>query len=396
MRVNLQQYKNETIQELHDILAYWMRYTKDEINGGFYGKVDEANIPYTESPKGVVLNSRILWAFSAAFNQTKNNEYLFFAERAYQYIINHFFDKEFGGVFWSIDYKGKILNSRKQIYGLSFCMYGLTEYYKAINKQEILDQAINIFHCIEQHAYDNERKGYYEAFGRNWQPEQDLRLSEKDANEKKTMNTHLHIIEAYANLYEVWPDEFLKKQIENLLEVFSNYIINKKNNHHILFFDEAWNAKSEMISYGHDIESSWLLQHCAEKINNNEWIDATKKFAVNIATASQEGLDNDGGLWYEYNPSSNHLIKEKHWWPQGEAMVGFLNAYEINNDEKFLQQSLQSWDFIKKYIKDNKNGEWFWGIHEDYSLMKNQDKAGFWKCPYHNTRACLEVMKRIK
>ena len=372
-----------------------MHYTKDETNGGFYGKVDNTNIPDNTAAKGIVLNSRILWSFSAAFNYTRNTEYLLFTARAYEFINKHFIDKKFGGVFWSVDYKGEILNGRKQMYGLSFCIYGLAEYYKAVNKIEILDLAVSIFRSIEEHAYDNERKGYYEAFAQNWLPERDVRLSEKDANQKKTMNTHLHIIEAYANLYEVWPDDFLKKQIENLLEVFSMYIINKKNNHSILFFDEEWNTKSETISYGHDIEAAWLLQQCAEKINNNKWIDAMKKNAVDMAIASQEGLDNNGGLWYEFEPSSNRLIKEKHWWPQAEAMVGFLNAYQINNDEKFLHHSLQSWQFIKKYIKDNKNGEWFWGIHEDYSLMQNQDKAGFWKCPYHNTRACLEVIKRI-
>jgi cellobiose epimerase len=395
VKVNLQVYKDEVTQELHDILAYWMHYMPDEINGGFFGKLDSVNQVHKEAPKGIVLNSRILWSFSAGYNQTKNNKYLIIAKRAYEYITDYFIDKEFGGVYWSVDYSGAMLNGRKQVYGISFCLYGLSEYYKAIKKKEILDHAVNLFHLIEKHAYDTVRKGYYEAFSRDWHLEKDLRLSEKDANEKKTMNTHLHIIEAYANLYEVWPDHFLKKQIENLLEVFVQHIIDNKSGHLILFFDEEWKNKSQIISYGHDIEAAWLLQESAEKVHNTEWVETMKKMAVKITTAAQEGADKDGGLWYEYNAASNHLIKEKHWWPQAEAMIGFLNAYQINNDKVFLQQSFQSWQFIKKYIKDKQYGEWHWGINADNSPMQNQDKAGFWKCPYHNSRACLEIIKRL-
>ncbi|MBS1916605.1 MAG: AGE family epimerase/isomerase [Bacteroidetes bacterium] len=395
MEVNIDSYKNELLEELNKILSYWIKNTVDISNSGFYGKVDNENRSFPQAPKGLVLNSRILWSFSAAYNFSKDEEYFLLAQRAFQYIEKYFFDKEFGGVFWSVDHKGNMLNGRKQIYGLAFCIYGLNEFYKISGDENALHHAIGLFQAIEKHSYDKEQKGYYEAFTRDWQTPEDFRLSEKDDNAKKTMNTHLHIVEAYANLYEVWKDDFLKKQIENLLEVFSQHII-KGDGHLHLFFDEYWKPRSTLISYGHDIEAAWLLQQCAEKINSENWISEMKNVAVRITNAAAEGLDNDGGLWYEYDPSTNYHIKEKHWWPQAEAMIGFMNAFELTHANKFLRQSYNSWKFIKTHIKDNYNGEWFWGINEDASIMKDQDKAGFWKCPYHNSRACLEVIRRLE
>ena len=395
MKTDLHVYKSELEEELSNILSYWIKYTTDNTNGGFYGKIDEENLAHQESAKGVVLNSRILWAFSAAYNRSRNSGYLLTAQRASDYIINHFIDKEFGGVYWSVDHKGRMLNGRKQIYGLAFCIYGLTEYYKAVRDENALAHAISLFKSIEEYSFDKNQKGYYEAFSREWQMHADLRLSEKDANEKKSMNTHLHIIEAYANLYEVWQDSFLKAQVEGLLEVFVEHIIDNQSGHLILFFDEEWKPKSKIISYGHDIEAAWLLQQCAEKINNDNLTEAMKHAAIKITDAVSKGLDDDGGLWYEYDVSTDHLIREKHSWPQAEAMIGFMNAYEITGDKEYLQKSFNSWIFIKKHIKDNVNGEWFWGVNEDNSIMQGQDKAGFWKCPYHNSRACLEVIKRL-
>jgi mannobiose 2-epimerase len=252
-----------------------------------------------------------------------------------------------------------------------------------------------LYNSIEEHSYDAKHKGYLEAFTRDWKDADDLRLSSKDANEKKTMNTHLHIIEAYANLYKVHPSEELKNKIVELLELFNASFINKKTFHLKLFFDESWDEKPNVISYGHDIEAAWLLLQCAEIIKHEAWIKIYTQHAIKIADAATEGLDKDGGMWYEYEPLHQILIKEKHWWVQAEAMIGFFNAYQIASNEKHLKHSLNSWQFIKQYISDDKNGEWFWGIKDDYSIMQNEDKAGLWKCPYHNSRACLEIINRI-
>ena len=394
MRDQLQQYKKELQQELENILQYWMKYAPDNDNGGFYGRVDDSNRVYPEAEKGVVLNARILWAFAAAYNHSKKEEYFIIARRAYHYILDHFIDKKYGGVYWSVDYEGNVSNSKKQIYGIAFCIYAFSEYYKACKEDDVAGNAIELFKIIEKHAYDEKRKGYYEAFTHNWKPIEDLRLSEKDANSAKTMNTHLHILEAYANLYSIWQDGFLGMQIENLLEVFAHHFIDSKTHHLTLFFDEDWSGKSELISYGHEIEAAWLLQYAAEIIAHNGWIITMKSQSLKIVEAATQGWEYDGGLRYE--KENEHLNNEKHWWVQAEAMVGYYNAFQLSRQKKYMEQSLKTWEFVKKYIRDKKNGEWFWGVNEDNSVMKNQDKIGFWKCPYHNTRACIEIINRIK
>lgn len=386
--------QQELHQELINILNYWMHFTPDEVNGGFYGSILHNNKIKADAPKGVVINARILWTFSAAYQLLHNEKYLALAQRAYNYIKQYFIDTEYGGVYWSVDASGNIKESRKQIYGLAFCIYGLSEYYAASKNEAALQYAKELYACIETYSFDAGYKGYTEACTREWQPLHDLRLSAKDANEKKTMNTHLHIIEAYASLYKLWPDEMLKHKIEELLFLFDQYFINHHTGHLRLFFDEQWNEKPGVISYGHDIEAAWLLLQCAEIVQHDCWIKKYKEHAITITNAATKGLDNDGGLWYEYNLTKQELVKEKHWWPQAEAIVGFYNAYQISNDESYLDKALRSWVFIKNHLLDKENGEWFWGITENNSVMKNYDKAGFWKCPYHNSRACLEILKR--
>jgi mannobiose 2-epimerase len=390
----LDAYKKETEAELLSILSYWMQYAIDD-NSVFFGKVNNNNIADKNAPKGAVLNARILWAFSAAYIHLKEAKYLNVATNAFEYLQKHFIDKQFGGVFWTVDFEGNLLDGKKQVYALAFCIYGLSEYYAASKNEEALALALNLYNEIEAHSYDAINKGYFEAFKRDWQDADDMRLSTKDANEKKTMNTHLHIVEAYANLYGVYKNENLRNKIIELLELFNAHFIDTKTFHLKLFFDEAWNEKPGVISYGHDIEAAWLLLQCAEIIQHELWINVYKDYAIKISDAATEGLDKDGGLWYEFDTSSQTLIKEKHWWPQAEAMIGFFNAYQITNDERYLQHSINSWKFIMAHLKDNKNGEWFWGVKEDYSVMANEDKVGLWKCPYHNSRACFEIIKRI-
>ncbi len=393
--MNLQAYKSEVEQELNDILKYWIDNTVDVVNGGFVGKIDNDNIIDDKAPKGSVLNARLLWSFSAAYNLTKNVQYLQMAERAFKYICKYFIDKEFGGVYWTVDHKGDPLGTKKQVYAVSFAIYGLSEYYRATEDKEAKTLAIQLYNDIVRHSYDEKYGGYIEAYTREWKEISDLRLSDKDANEKKTMNTHLHVMEGFAHLYRIWPDAGLKQKLQELIHLFLDHIIDKNTQHLILFFDEDWTPKSNILSYGHDIEAAWLVQEAAEVIQDHTLIETVKEQSLLMATAVARGLDSDGGLWYEKDIIANHLVKEKHWWPQAEAMVGFYNAYQISGDEQYLQHSIDSWQFIKNYIKDNENGEWYWGIKEDNSIMDGEDKAGLWKCPYHNSRACIEICQRI-
>jgi mannobiose 2-epimerase len=211
------------------------------------------------------------------------------------------------------------------------------------------------------------------------------------------MNTHLHVLEAYTNLYRIWPDSELANHITLLLYNFDDHIINKDTWHLNMFMDENWQVRSDTVSFGHDIEATWLLQEAAEVLDNEELMEKMKDNAIKMADIIMaEGLDSDGGLWYEYEPSHGGLIKEKHWWPQAEALVGFFNAWQVSGDEKYLRVVFNNWSFIKQYILDKKNGEWFWGINKDYAVMPGEDKAGLWKCPYHNGRACMETIRRVQ
>jgi mannobiose 2-epimerase len=363
--------------------------------GGFYGKIDNDNRVIPGSPKGSVLNARILWSFSAAYNLTGKKLYLEIADRAYQYIVDHIIDKKYGGVYWTVDHTGNKLDTKKQVYASAFTIYALSEYYKANRSLDVLNEAAKLFWLLVDKSFDHDKTGYLEAFTENWQPLSDLRLSAKDANEKKTMNTHLHVLEGYTNLYRVWPDDALKQQISLLLNNFLDYFIDVETAHLNLFFDEDWNKRSTLVSYGHDIEAAWLLLDSAEVIRDAALTDRLKSIAIKISEAAQEGMDSDGGLWYEYEPAEDHLVKEKHWWVQAEAMVGFFNTWQITGDRKYLDLSMMNWDFVKDNILDKKNGEWFWGINENGQVMTADDKAGLWKCPYHNSRACIEIIKRI-
>ena len=386
--------KNKAKTELINILDYWLKNTIDKENGGFIGEINHQNVINNNSEKGAVLNARILWSFSAAYAVEKNPEYLKTAKRAFQYIKDYFFDNEFGGIFWSLQADGKPKDTKNQIYAIAFVIYGLSEFYKIFKNEDALELAQSLFYKIELYSKDYKNKGYLEAFTRDWQEIEDLRLSEKDANEKKTMNTHLHIVEAYANLYLIWPNPKLKDSIKEILEVIALYFINKYTWHLKLFFDENWKEKEDVISYGHDIEAAWLLQWCAETIEDVDLVRSYQKYAVEFAKSTKEGIDSDGGLWYEYEPKEQKLIAEKHWWPQAELWIGMINAWQLSKNEEFLEITEKNFEFVEKYIIDHKNGEWIWGVYADYSPIL-KDKAGFWKCPYHNSRSCIELIKRL-
>ncbi len=385
----------EISTEYTNILQYWEHHTVDNLQGGFAGSIDQSNQVNVRSPKGSVLNSRILWSFSAAYNHGGNPEYLALAIRAFHFIRDYFTDPEFGGLYWLTDYQGNKLDTHKQIYAQAFGIYGMSEYYRAAKDPRALEQAIEWYHLIENHSRDPVHGGYIDAFSRDWSSLDDKRLSAKDENAPKTMNTHLHIVEAYANLYEVWPSRNLRTNIIQLLRIFDEKIIHPESHHLDLFFSNDWQTDSGKISYGHDIEAAWLLQSCAQTVGDMECLHKAKKNALLITDASMKGLDHDGGLWYEYDQIKNEWVYEKHWWPQAEAMVGFCNAWQLTGSTTYKTALLNSWNFIRHHIIDNRAGEWFWGVDRENNIMKDQDKTGIWKCPYHNTRACLELLKRL-
>lgn len=388
--------KKEVFDELTtNILPYWLKLV-DKENGGFYGQVDAQNILNKHADKGGILHARILWTFSAAYRILGDESHLRAASIAKDYLIKKFIDKEFGGTFWKLDYKGNPIETKKQIYNLGFSIYGLSEYYRATVDKEVLENAINLFYLIEKHSFDPVNNGYFEAFTNDWHEIQDMRLSAKDANEKKTMNTHLHILEAYTNLYRIWKSPELKKQLINLVEIFIEKIIDKNTNHLGLFFDESWNLKSEIISYGHDIEAAWLILEAARESGEVDLLQKAGKYICPIVDAALEGYQPKYGFSYEYEPLADNTDKERHWWVQAEAIAGSLHAYLVSNDEKYLDVAYKTWQYIKSAIIDKDNGEWYWSRIENGETHPQRDKAGFWKCPYHNSRMCMELIENLK
>ena len=392
----LQVYRQEMEAELTRILSFWMTHAVDEQQGGFVGQVNNKGEINFNAPKGSVLNARILWSFSAAYRKTQNPKYLQMADWAFNYLLEFFLDQEFGGIYWSVDAQGKPLNTRKQIYGLAFAIYGFSEYYLATQNSQALQVSQELYYWIEKYSYDAEKGGYLEAFSREGNLLEDLRLSDKDRNDPKTMNTHLHILEAYTNLYRIWPDSRLKQRLDNLINIFLQHIIDPKTNHMHLFLSRDWKPSANLISYGHDIEASWLLQEAAEVLENKNLLEEVKLVILDMAEATAAALLPDGSLYHELDVDASHYDKHREWWVSAEAMVGFLNAYQLTGKQSLLEHSINSWYFIKTHLLDVKGGEWYWGVYDDYTIMDTYDKIGFWKCPYHNSRACLAVLHRIK
>jgi mannobiose 2-epimerase len=391
----LQNLKSEVREELFtNIMPFWSTRMVDNEYGGFYGRINGQGQLVADADKGGILNARILWSFSSAYFQEKNPLYLEMANRAKNYILAHFFDHDFGGTYWTISFDGKPVDTKKQIYSQAFFIYAFSEHYRASGDSSSLRTAIDLFRLIEKYSFDPGLNGYFEAYSRDWIILEDLRLSEKDENEKKTMNTHLHILEAYTNLYRVWKDDELARQLRNLILIFTEKIVNATTMHLDLFFDEYWNSKARIVSYGHDIEASWLIDEAARLLGDPVLLAEVQKICKGIAEAACEGLQTDGSIVYEKNNTTGHLDKDRHWWVQAEAVVGFINVYELTGDEAWLKKSLNCWNYISENLIDRAGKEWFWSISDDGIPNRKDDKAGFWKCPYHNSRMCLEVKMR--
>ena len=392
----VRQLKDEALEELTgNILPFWMERMRDRDRGGFAGRISGKGIPDPEADKGAILNARILWTFSAAYRTLGRPEYLETATAAKREIIDRFYDGEYGGVFWSLTPDGRPKDTRKQIYALGFAIYGLSEYCRATGDAEALDYAVRLFHDIERHSFDKAKNGYFEAFSRDWSPIEDMRLSEKDVNECKTMNTHLHILEPYANLYRVWKAPELEKQLRNLIWLFTDRILDRETMHLRLFFDEDWRSSHEIISYGHDIEAAWLLMEAAETLSDPRLAEEVARTAEAVADAASEGFIPGAGMIYECHGDTAAVDADRHWWVQAETVVGYLKIWRMSGREDALEKAFGCWEFIKRHIIDRKGGEWHWSLRADGSVNTDDDKAGFWKCPYHNGRMCLETQYDI-
>jgi mannobiose 2-epimerase len=384
-----------------NILPFWMRHTLDRENGGFYGAVDCDLRIDKQAPRASVINARILWTFSAAARVVGDAAYRETADAAYRYIADRFWDKQYGGVYWMLDYLGNPVSDRKQIYAQAFAAYGMAEYFRATGYAESLELAKRLYRLIEEQSGEPEYGGYLEARARDWSPLDDLRLSDKDLNCPKSMNTHLHVLEAYTNLLRAWPDDGLRTRLRRLLELTMDRIVDHSTRHFKMFFWNDWSSLNDHVSFGHDIEGSWLIQEAAEVVGDRGLIDRARELAVCMAQAVyDEGLDEDGSIFYEASPG-RMVDPNKHWWAQAEAVVGFYNAWQVSGQEHFRTAAWRAWEYIEDKVVDKVHGEWHAKLKPDGTPWRADEDAdaclvGAWKCPYHNGRVCLEMMARLE
>ncbi len=392
----IRSFRDRVVTELRgNILPFWLEHSVDHEHGGFIGQMSNELVVDRHAHKGLILNARLLWTFSALCRSEGPESYLQLAHRAYDYLTAHFWDSRLGGAFWQVDCRGDLIDDKKKIYGQAFCIYALSEYFLATGKRTALERAKELFDLIERHSNDAAHGGYIETCNRDWTVAEDVRLSNKDMNEMKSMNNHLHVLEGYTNLYRVWPDPQVGAELSALIGLFERHILNRDTFHFGHFFNEQWEVRSDTYTFGHDIEGSWLLCEAAQVSGKPELIEKVKHIAMEIAQAVYEqGLDSDGGLFYE-GRAGDVIDTNKEWWPQAEAVVGFLNAYQLSGREHFFQAAVDCWGFIERAIVDHTHGEWFWRVDRNGTPDRNEPKISEWKSPYHNTRACLEIIRRL-
>ena len=352
--------------------------------------MDGAGTLHPDAPRGVVLNARIIWAFAAAAAQTGKPDYLEAARYAAGWFLEHFIDPEQGGVYWSVSAKGEALEDKKQLYAQGFAIYGLSELFHAGGDHAVLQAAIDLFHNTETHFHDAVNGGYYEALARDFTPLADRSLSAHDIDADKTMNSHLHLLEAYANLYRVWPDPLLEQRTRELIGLLQRRIL-RPDGHLHLYFRNDWTVLPGAVSYGHDIETSWLLQECALALKDDSLLAEVRESARRMALAGNEGLQEDGSMLYELLPDGT-LDASRQWWVQAETVVGNLWAWKYLGLQDGLQKAQAAWAYIRRELI-HPEGEWYWAVLPDGKKDISSPRAGFWKCPYHNARMCLEALR---
>lgn len=379
-----------------NILPFWMRHVVDRERGGFFGEIADDLVINRTVPRGALLTSRILWTYAAAHRRQPEAGWLEVARHAHADLVARFADREHGGYFWSVDAAGAPLETRKQVYGQAFALYALTELHRATGEREPLEQAIAVFRLLERHARDRVHGGYLEAYARDWSPIADMRLSAVDQNDPKSQNTHLHVMEAYSNLLRVWPDPAVREAQAALIDVMLSRIVDPGTAHLGLFFAEDWSPHSARFSYGHDIEASWLLWEAVTVLGDAALIARARPVVLRIAEVTlAEGLDAEGAIPNEGGPQGV-TDPAREWWPQAEGLVGFLNAYQLSGDARHLDAALGLWAFIEARLVDRRHGEWIRGVAPDGSILPGHPKVSFWKCPYHNGRACMEAADRLR
>lgn len=402
------QMKEEVKQELlTDIIPFWKKLRDDEY-GGYYGWLSYDLVLDKEAEKGCILNSRITWFFANAYTAWKTGliteaeckaagytgeELLAEAEHGYRFLKEHCIDREYGGIYWSLKYDGTPLDTTKHTYNQAFCIYALSSYYEASGDEEALKLARELFHLIEEKCTDE--VGYLEAFTREFLPESNEKLSENGVLADKTMNTLLHVFEAYTELYRVSKDKEVGERLRWIMDVFAEKVYNPAKHRQEVFFDANYNTILDLHSYGHDIETAWLMDRGVEVLGDPEYEE--KMYPITKALTAQIYRAAFNGHSLANECDRGIVNAHRVWWVQAENIIGFLNGYEKQPEhDEYLDAVLSQWEFIQKYVIDRRPGsEWYWEVNEDGSPIEGRPIVEPWKCPYHNGRMCMEVLKRI-
>ena len=397
----------------NNILPYWEKHSRDTRPGfeGFFGEIDNSNKPDPDCSRSIVMTSRFLWTYSAVARYTKDPGYLEMSDFAYKAITTHFWDKKNGGVYWSVTPDGTPDVSKKQIYGEAFCIYGLSEYAAALKELRNDDDeapmklAINLYSRLELYAKDSACGGYIEACAEDWSPTNDMILSPKDMNCPKSMNTNLHVMEAYTNLYRtiliVFPEQKdlqiqIGRSLKELVLATTKNIL-QPNNHLGMFFDMKWKLLSDEVSYGHDIEASWLLWEAANELNDKALLDELRTTVIAMAeTAYNEGIDFEAFCMEDFQRTEDGKVvrnRNRVWWVQAEAVNGFYYAWKITAQEKYAKACIAHWNWILNHQKDKEGGDWWNELDVNGAPILSEAKGGNWKTSYHNGRTCLELLR---
>ncbi|SFK60530.1 mannobiose 2-epimerase [Lachnospiraceae bacterium KH1T2] len=371
------------------IIPFWKKLHDDM--GGFYGYVDFDLNVNKEAEKGCILNSRILWFFASAYKVLKDESLLREAKHAFEFMTNYCVDRENGGVYWSLTHDGKPLDTTKHTYNQAFAIYGLGAYYEVTKDESALKLACDLYELIESKMRDE--KGYLEAFSKNFEPISNEKLSENGVEAKRSMNTLLHVMEGYTELYRVAPQERVANSLREILDITDEKIYNRKLRRQEVFFDLDYNSLIDLYSYGHDIESAWLINRTTEILGDKNYIEKmgemTKVLADNVYKVAFDGHS------IPAEAEKGIVKQDRVWWVQAEGINGFLDAYQKDPSRKeYLEAAESIWEYIKKYVVDKReDAEWYWYVNPDGSAAR-EPIVEPWKCPYHNGRMCLEVITR--
>ena len=376
---------------INDIIPFWKGLRDDEF-GGYYGYLDYDLKLDKKAVKGCILNSRITWFFSNAYTLLKDVSLLEEAKHGFAFLKEHCMDKDNGGIYWSMKYNGEPEDTTKHTYNQAFSIYALSSYYEASGDEEALEMAKELFHIIETRCTDE--IGYKEAFDKEFHEIENYKLSENGVIAEKTMNTLLHVFEAYTELYRVAKLPEVKERLEWIMDTFADKVYNPALHRQEVFFDRNMNSILDLHSYGHDIETAWLIDRGVEVLGEKKYEDKMSPITRDLTAQIYKVAFDGRSLANECEKGV--VNKHRIWWVQAETVVGFLNGWQKNPGKpEYLDAAKAEWNFIKEYVIDKRKGsEWYWEVDPDGKPYEGRPIVEPWKCPYHNGRMCFEVIKR--